>query len=160
MLRRTTTQSTLAPLPTLPSASFEPVPEAQQHLAAKKRRINLRPHRLSVSSARSQTCDVSQTQTKAKRRKGMDLDVGAEPEPDPECVMRVESGATDVHVADRRLSYDDESRDVYEWAILYENQRGWVARLTAVGWLIIISLNSITIFSIPYYSKLSLLPSE
>ncbi|KAG8744418.1 hypothetical protein FRC10_010196 [Ceratobasidium sp. 414] len=147
MSRRGTTQSTLSPLPALPSASFEPVPEAQQHLAAKKRKINLR-HRLSVSSAVSRTSDVSQAQTKAKRRKGMDLDVGAEPEPepepDPECVMRVESGtaASDVHVADRRHSQDDESKDIYEWAILYENQRG------------------ITIFSIPYYSKLSLLPSD
>ncbi|KAG9128325.1 hypothetical protein FRC07_000833 [Ceratobasidium sp. 392] len=144
MSRRELNQSTLSPLPTLPSVSLEPVPEAQLHLAAKKRLIKLRPHRLSVSSALSRSSDVSQTNCNTKRRKGVDLDVGAEPEPDPECVMRIESGTTQpgVHVADRRNSQDDESRDVYEWAILYENQRG------------------ITIFSIPYYSKLSLLPSD
>ncbi|CAE7105499.1 unnamed protein product, partial [Rhizoctonia solani] len=58
-------------------------------------------------------------------------------EPEPECVIR-----TDVRVVDRTGSQDDESKDLYEWAILYENQRG------------------ITIFSIPYYSKLSLLPND
>ncbi|QRW05073.1 integral peroxisomal membrane peroxin protein [Ceratobasidium sp. AG-Ba] len=131
-------QSTLSPLPTLPSVSSEPIPEANQHLAAKRRRISLRPRALSISSAISRTSDV----TKTKRRRGIDLDAETEAEPDPECVMRIESSVGDVHVADRRHSQDDESRDIYEWAILYENQRG------------------ITLFSIPYYSKLSLLPSD
>jgi hypothetical protein len=123
----TTSQQTLSAFPSLPSTSLEPVPEAQQHLAARKRKItSLRPHRLSVSSALSRASDVSgQAHSKVKRRKGIDLDVGAEPEPDPECVMRVESASPSaVHVADRRRSQDDESRDVYEWALLYENQRG------------------------------------
>ncbi|KAH7345124.1 hypothetical protein B0J17DRAFT_712732 [Rhizoctonia solani] len=125
--------------PILPSASSEPVPAGvQQHLAAvrSKRRISLRPHRLSASSALSKGSEHSPTSSKAKRRRGVDLDV-AELEPEPECVIR-----TDVRVVNRTESQDDELKDIYEWAILYENQRG------------------ITIFSIPYYSKLSLLPSD
>ncbi|KDN50314.1 hypothetical protein RSAG8_01650, partial [Rhizoctonia solani AG-8 WAC10335] len=122
---------------TLPSASSEPIPAGvQNHLAAarNKRRISLRPHRLSVTSATSKNTDVASS--RSRRRRGVDFDV-AELEPEPECVIR-----TDVHVADRTESNDDESRDIYEWAVLYENQRG------------------ITIFSIPYYSKLSLLPND
>lgn len=138
------THSTISPFPTLPSASHEPIPdEVQQHLAARhKRRLSLRPHRLSVSSARSKTSDVPPVKSRSRRRKGLDLDVD-EVTPDPDCVIRTETAsALDVHVADRRQSLDDESRDIYEWAILYENQRG------------------ITVFSIPYYSKLSLLPTD
>ncbi|KAJ3719953.1 hypothetical protein C8R42DRAFT_722630 [Lentinula raphanica] len=41
-----------------------------------------------------------------------------------------------------RLTDDDEYEDKYEWAVLYENQRG------------------LTLFSIPYYSSNSLLPSD
>ncbi|GLB36156.1 putative integral peroxisomal membrane peroxin [Lyophyllum shimeji] len=41
-----------------------------------------------------------------------------------------------------KLTSSDESNDRYEWAIVYENQRG------------------MTLFSIPYYSRLSLLPSD
>ncbi|KAJ1311568.1 hypothetical protein OPQ81_010052 [Rhizoctonia solani] len=131
--------------PILPSASSDPVPAGvQQHLAAarSKRRISLRPHRLSVGSALSKNNDPSTVGSRSRRRRGVDPDVAElepepEPEPEPECVIR-----TDVRVVDRTESQDDESRDIYEWAILYENQRG------------------ITIFSIPYYSKLSLLPSD
>lgn len=54
----------------------------------------------------------------------MDLDA-SELVQEEECVMRTESATPSaVHVADRRRSQDDETRDVYEWAILYENQRG------------------------------------
>ncbi|CAE6471683.1 unnamed protein product [Rhizoctonia solani] len=108
-------------IPTLPVASSEPVPASVQHhlaTARNKRRISLRPHRLSVSSALSKNNDPSVASSRSKRRRGVDLDV-AEVEPEPECVIR-----TDVHVADRTESQDDESKDVYEWAILYENQRG------------------------------------
>ncbi|CAE6429842.1 unnamed protein product [Rhizoctonia solani] len=119
--------------PTLPSASHEPVPEAQQHLAARhKRRISLRPHRLSVNGGKN-TDDSS----RSHRRRGVELDV-AELEPEPECLINM-----DVRVENGSQSReDDESKDVYQWAILYENQRG------------------ITVFSIPYYSKLSLLPND
>ncbi|KAF8604961.1 hypothetical protein BDV93DRAFT_521849 [Ceratobasidium sp. AG-I] len=133
------------PFPSLPSASLEPVPEAIQHLDARKRRLSLRPHRLSVSSAFSRVSDSSHhghTHPRIKRRRGVDLDM-SELAQEEECVMRTESATPSaVHVADRRHSQDDETRDIYEWAILYENQRG------------------ITVFSIPYYSKLSLLPSD
>jgi hypothetical protein len=45
----------------------------------------------------------------------------AELEPEPECVIN-----TDVRVENEIHSQDDdESKDVYQWAILYENQRGW-----------------------------------
>ena len=54
----------------------------------------------------------------------MDLDM-SELAQEEECVMRTESATPSaVHVADRRHSQDDETRDIYEWAILYENQRG------------------------------------
>ncbi|CAE6470818.1 unnamed protein product [Rhizoctonia solani] len=128
--------------PILPTASSEPIPASvQHHLAAarSKRKISLRP-RFSVSSALSKSNEQGNEHlvsgSRSKRRRRVDLDV-AELEPEPECVIR-----TDVHVADRTGSQDDESRDMYEWAILYENQRG------------------ITIFSLPYYSKLSLLPND
>ncbi|KAF8707779.1 Integral peroxisomal membrane peroxin, partial [Rhizoctonia solani] len=121
--------------PTLPSASHEPVPEAQQHLAARhKRRISLRPHRLSVHGSKSNDDSL-----RSNRRRGVDLNiVELDAEPEPDCVIN-----TDVRVENGSQSQDDdESKDLYEWAILYENQRG------------------ITLFSIPYYSKLSLLPND
>ncbi|KAF9044528.1 hypothetical protein BDZ89DRAFT_1059005 [Hymenopellis radicata] len=40
------------------------------------------------------------------------------------------------------VQYSDDYTDKYQWAVLYENQRG------------------MTLFSIPYYSKLSLLPND
>jgi len=52
--------------------------------------------------------------------------------PDPNFISLDPSGLDD----------QDEYNDRYEWAIVYENQRG------------------MTIFSIPYYSRLSLLPSD
>ncbi|CAE6411225.1 unnamed protein product [Rhizoctonia solani] len=115
-------------LPILPVASSEPVPEVAQHLAARRRRISLRP--------RSKYTEDSIASSRSRRRRAVDLDI-AELEPEPECVIK-----TDVRVAERTGSQDDESKDIYEWAILYENQRG------------------ITIFSIPYYSRLSLLPTD
>ncbi|KAH9486929.1 Meiotically up-regulated gene 65 protein [Psilocybe cubensis] len=49
---------------------------------------------------------------------------------------------TPIHLDNTALAAEDVYTDRYEWAVLYENQRG------------------ITIFSIPYYSSLSLLPSD
>lgn len=109
--------------PIIPNASIEPVPVGvQHHLAAArhKRRISLRPHRLSVSSALSKNNDSLIAGSKSRRRRGVELEV-TDLEPEPECVIR-----TDVCVADRTGSQDDETKDLYEWAILYENQRGWV----------------------------------
>lgn len=120
-------QSTL--FPTLPSTSVGPVPlEALQHLEARqRRRISLRPHRLSVSSvlSKSSSSAVSKSSTasassRSKRRKRADSDTAELPD-EPDCVIR-----TDVHVGDTRNSDDEESKDIYEWAVLYENQRGYV----------------------------------
>ncbi|KAI9572967.1 hypothetical protein HD554DRAFT_1403772 [Boletus coccyginus] len=48
----------------------------------------------------------------------------------------------DIHIDDAPLPHSPDDKDVYRWAILYENQRG------------------ITLFSTPFYSPLSLLPSD
>ncbi|KDQ63553.1 hypothetical protein JAAARDRAFT_65576 [Jaapia argillacea MUCL 33604] len=81
------------------------------------------------------------------------LDYGQEPEDTDEVVERVratesEEVLTIATLMDRDVRLDDslleepEDRDIYRWAILYENQRG------------------ATIFSTPYYSRLSLLPTD
>ncbi|KAF9456192.1 hypothetical protein BDZ94DRAFT_1178243 [Collybia nuda] len=57
--------------------------------------------------------------------------------------QQVNAGDTHlIHLDASRLANGRESQDKYEWAIVYENQRG------------------MTMFSIPYYSRLSLLPSD
>lgn len=56
-----------------------------------------------------------------------------------------------------------ENKDVYKWAILYENQRGYVSHLVCYYPIVSLSyfiLFSFTMFSTPYYSSLSLLPHD
>ena len=53
---------------------------------------------------------------------------------------------------------EDVFTDRYEWAVLYENQRGYV--LFSLLSLNLICIHRLTVFSIPYYSSLSLLPSD
>jgi hypothetical protein len=50
--------------------------------------------------------------------------------------------------------------DKYEWAIVYENQRGQVSSSLADPFTAKIPDFSMTLFSIPYYSALSLLPTD
>lgn len=49
---------------------------------------------------------------------------------------------TPINLDNSALINDDYSKDLYQWAVIYENQRG------------------MTLFSTPYYSKLSLLPTD
>ncbi|KAF9785853.1 hypothetical protein BJ322DRAFT_1020043 [Thelephora terrestris] len=60
---------------------------------------------------------------------GVQVDVPAIPEPD-----------TQIELQGFSTPLEDDSKDVYRWAVVYENQRG------------------VTVFSVPYYSHLSLLP--
>jgi hypothetical protein len=55
-----------------------------------------------------------------------------------------------------------EDKDVYRWAIIYENQRGYAFHICPCNFAehLIQFLFSITIFSTAYYSGLSLLPSD
>ncbi|KAF8140262.1 hypothetical protein EV363DRAFT_1500514 [Boletus edulis] len=48
----------------------------------------------------------------------------------------------DIQIDDAHLPHPNDNKDMYRWAILYENQRG------------------ITLFSTPFYSSLSLFPSD
>src|ERR1700728_5412036 len=66
-----------------------------------------------------------------------------------------------IHL-DNAAICEDEDKPVYRWAVLYENQRGYVVSIFSRGRLLFTYwlATSATIFSIPYYSRLSLLPTH
>lgn len=83
--------------------------------------------------------------------------------------QRLDSEAPLPATADSGIKLDDSAlvdeelhTDRYEWAIVYENQRGYVLQTTDVGGILfnIFSAGRMTVFSIPYYSSLSLLPTD
>ncbi|KAF6766022.1 hypothetical protein DFP72DRAFT_1028806 [Ephemerocybe angulata] len=105
--------------------------EAARHRFAKKKRF------LSVPSLH-----------RRRSRKSGERERTPEPEVLPETIDQdITLGTQDVHpinlsVASAPVVTYDESRDHYEWAVVYENQRGAM------------------LFSTPYYSSLSLLPTD
>ncbi|KAK7058969.1 hypothetical protein VNI00_001593 [Paramarasmius palmivorus] len=78
---------------------------------------------------------------KSKLRRGRDED--DTPQYSPSALTRDDENETaSIELGESAEGPNEEKQDRYEWAILYENQRG------------------ITLFSTPYYSSNSLLPSD
>ncbi|KAI6047639.1 hypothetical protein EDC04DRAFT_2918939 [Pisolithus marmoratus] len=67
---------------------------------------------------------------------------GPAPYKDERSLLQSEDDAQSITLSAERLPDTLEEQDTYRWAVLYENQRG------------------LTIFSLPYYSSLSLLPTD
>lgn len=66
-----------------------------------------------------------------------------------------------ITLDDSALVDEDLHSDRYEWAIVYENQRGCVCQLQTLDNLPYTNTTlRMTVFSIPYYSSLSLLPTD
>jgi len=68
--------------------------------------------------------------------------------------------STPITLDSSALIGEDVLTDRYEWAVLYENQRGSVSPVHFSCLSISIYIHRLTVFSIPYYSSLSLLPSD
>ncbi|GAW03640.1 hypothetical protein LENED_005379 [Lentinula edodes] len=126
-----TTVPSPPPVPHLePSSAAEP---ARQRLIPKSRF----PFSISLPNLRAPP--LSKLKWKGKQKEtDVEQDLSAAAAADDE---NAEDPST-IKLSAPRLTDDDEYQDKYEWAVLYENQRG------------------LTLFSIPYYSSNSLLPSD
>ena len=65
----------------------------------------------------------------------------------------------DIYIDDTHLPVPNDDNDLYRWAILHENQRGYVHSPFSPSSLTF-PPHSITLFSTPFYSPLSLFPFD
>ncbi|KAJ4486142.1 hypothetical protein J3R30DRAFT_1459387 [Lentinula aciculospora] len=114
-----------------------PVPHLEPSSAAEPARQRLIPKsRFPISIS----LPILHAPSSSKKEKGKENH--AKQEQNVVAAAATEENPSTIKLSVPRLVDDDEYQDKYEWAVLYENQRG------------------LTLFSIPYYSSNSLLPTD
>lgn len=158
----------MPPTPDIPTPLFlvrdddpQILHQAEQKLSRKKRLSHVFSRSKSsnppedgavVASGSSQS--LVGTASPGTRKRGSQVDTTQAPPP-----VEVDSG---IILDDTALVHEDLQTDRYEWAIIYENQRGCALYAVDIGTIHphTFTVIRMTVFSIPYYSSLSLLPTD